>query len=280
MVAIPAEARHLFRGRDFAHLAAINSDGSPQVSAVWVDLDGDLVIINTTEGLVKTRNMRANPRVGVSIVGQSNPYESVQIQGEVVDITDHGADEGIDEFSRRYLGTDTFAHRQPGEQRVIVKIAPHKVHHRNAPDTSTSAVLELHRHQVRHLLNKDMKAWSDTFADDAVFELPFAPAAYPQRLVGKAAIHEYVKDYAKHIDLQRFLDITVHPTQDPSTLVVEAEVEGRVTATGRPYRIHYVWVYTEGNGKIVRQRDYWNPSAVIDALGGDATMRRTFNLTS
>ncbi|STZ59687.1 PPOX class F420-dependent oxidoreductase [Mycolicibacterium tokaiense] len=82
MVAIPAEARHLFRGRDFAHLAAINSDGSPQVSAVWVDLDGDLVIINTTEGLVKTRNMRANPRVGVSIVGQSNPYESVQIQGK------------------------------------------------------------------------------------------------------------------------------------------------------------------------------------------------------
>lgn len=125
-----------------------------------------------------------------------------------------------------------------------------------------------------------MKAWSDTFADDAVFELPFAPAAYPQRLVGKAAIHEYVKDYAKHIDLQRFLDITVHPTQDPSTLVVEAEVEGRVTANWPALPNYYVWVYTEGNGKIVRQRDYWNPSAVIDALGGDATMRRTFNLTS
>lgn len=279
MVAVPEEARHLFQGRDIAHLATLNADGSPQVSAVWVDLDGDLVVVNTTEGLVKTKNMRANPRVGISIVAQSNPYESLQIQGHVVEVTARGADERIDDLARRYLGTDGFAHRQPDDQRVIVKIAPIKVHHRNVPNPSTSAVLQLHQDQVRHLLNKDMDAWVDTFAQDAVFELPFAPSGYPQRLVGKAAIREYVKDYAKHIDLQRFYDVVIHPGHESETLVVEAAVEGRVLATNQPYRVRYVWVYTEANGKIIRQRDYWNPTAVVDALGGDAAMRNAFNVT-
>ncbi|WP_083452765.1 TIGR03618 family F420-dependent PPOX class oxidoreductase [Mycolicibacterium goodii] len=279
MVAIPGEARHLFQGRDIAHLATLNADGSPQVSAVWVDLDGDLIAVNTTEGLVKTKNMRANPRVRISIVAQSNPYESLQIQGHVVEVTTRGADEGIDDLARRYLGTDGFAHRLPDDRRVIVKIAPSKVHHRNVPNLSTSAVLQLHQDQLRHLLNKDMDAWVDTFAQDAVFELPFAPSGYPQRLVGKAAIREYVKDYAKHIDLQRFYDVVIHPGHESETLVVEAAVEGRVLATNQPYRVRYVWVYTEANGKIIRQRDYWNPAAVVDALGGDAAMRNAFNVT-
>ncbi|KAA0085956.1 nuclear transport factor 2 family protein [Mycolicibacterium sp. P9-64] len=141
-------------------------------------------------------------------------------------------------------------------------------------------MLQLHQDQLRHLLNKDMSAWVDTFAEDAVFELPFAPGGYPQRLVGKAAIREYVKDYAKHIDLYHFHDVVVHAGHDPNTLVVEAVVEGRVLATGGPYRVRYVWVYTEENGKIVRQRDYWNPRAVGEALGGEAAMRDTFNVTS
>ncbi|AKS36132.1 hypothetical protein AFA91_06370 [Mycolicibacterium goodii] len=147
------------------------------------------------------------------------------------------------------------------------------------PNLSTSAVLQLHQDQLRHLLNKDMDAWVDTFAQDAVFELPFAPSGYPQRLVGKAAIREYVKDYAKHIDLQRFYDVVIHPGHESETLVVEAAVEGRVLATNQPYRVRYVWVYTEANGKIIRQRDYWNPAAVVDALGGDAAMRNAFNVT-
>ncbi len=105
------------------------------------------------------------------------------------------------------------------------------------------------------------------------------PSGYPQRLVGKAAIREYVKDYAKHIDLQRFYDVVIHPGHASETLVVEAAVEGRVLATNQPYRVRYVWVYTEANGKIIRQRDYWNPTAVVEALGGDAAMRNAFNVT-
>lgn len=137
--------------------------------------------------------------------------------------------------------------------------------------------VELHRSQLRHLLNKDMEAWVDAFAEDAVFELPFAPPNYPTRIEGKAAIHEYVKDYPKHIDLQDFPEVTVHQTLDPAVIVVEARAEGRVVATGKPYRVLYVWVVTVEGGKIVRQRDYWNPLTVLEALGGEEAMRDTFN---
>ena len=56
--------------------------------------------------------------------------------------------------------------------------------------------------------------------------------------------------------------------------------EGRVIATDGPYRVRYVWVYTEADGKIVNQRDHWNPTAVVEALGGGAATRETFNITS
>lgn len=280
MAAIPTEARHLLEGRDIAHLATLNSDGSPQVSPVWIGLDGDLVVVNTNEGLVKTRNMRDRPEVAVSISGRANPYESLDVQGTVVEITGSGADAGMDAMSRRYLGADVFPHRRAGDTRVIVKIRPDKVHHRNVPDIEVSTVLKLHQDQLRHLLSKDMAAWTDTFAEDAVFELPFAPPGYPQRLEGKAAIYEYVKDYAKHIDVQSFTEVRVHPTHDPAVMLVEAEVQGRVMSTGGPYQVRYVWVITEAKGKIVRQRDYWNPLAVSDALGGDSGMRDTFNVAT
>jgi PPOX class probable F420-dependent enzyme len=131
MAAIPDEAKHLFENKDFAHVATLNSDGSPQVSAVWVGLDGDLVTFNTAEGRVKPRNLRRDGRVAISIAGQDNPYESLIIQGNVVEVTQDGADDDIDALAKRYLGADSYPYRQPGEERVIVKIEPEKVNHTN-----------------------------------------------------------------------------------------------------------------------------------------------------
>jgi PPOX class probable F420-dependent enzyme len=129
MAAIPDEATHLLEGKHFAHVATINSDGTPQVSAVWVGRDGDLVTFNTAEGRVKTDNLRDNPAVAVSVVNQENPYENLILQGKVVEMTQDGADEDIDALAKRYLDADSYPGRQPGEERVIVKIEPEKVHH-------------------------------------------------------------------------------------------------------------------------------------------------------
>jgi PPOX class probable F420-dependent enzyme len=131
MAAIPDEAKHLFENKDFAHVATINPDGTPQVSAVWIAMDGDLITFNTAEGRVKPKNLRANPAVAISIHDQENPYESLIVQGKAVEITPDGADDDIDALAKRYLGVDSYPYRQPGEQRVIVKIEPEKVNHTN-----------------------------------------------------------------------------------------------------------------------------------------------------
>ena len=131
MAAIPDEAKHLFENKDFAHVATINPDGTPQVSAVWIALDGDLITFNTAAGRVKPNNLSANPAVAISIHGQENPYENLIVQGKVVEITNDGADDDIDALAKRYLDADSYPFRQPGEERVIVKIQPEKVNHAN-----------------------------------------------------------------------------------------------------------------------------------------------------
>jgi PPOX class probable F420-dependent enzyme len=131
MAAIPDEAKHLFENKDFAHIATLNADGSPQVSAVWIGLDGDLITFNTAEGRLKTKNLQRDPNVAISIAGQENPYENLIVQGKVVELTHDGADEDIDALAKRYLDADSYPFRQEGEQRVIVKIEPQKVNHTN-----------------------------------------------------------------------------------------------------------------------------------------------------
>ena len=131
MAAIPDEAKHLFEDKEMAHVATLNADGSPQVSAVWIALDGDLVTFNTAEGRLKPKNLRRDGRVAISIADEENPYENVIIQGKVIDMINDGADDDIDALAKRYLDADSYPFRQEGEERVIVKIEPEKVNHTN-----------------------------------------------------------------------------------------------------------------------------------------------------
>ena len=131
MAAIPDEAKHLFENKDFAHVATLNSDGSPQVSAIWIGMDGDLVTFNTAEGRLKTNNLARDGRVAFSITNSENPYENLIVQGKVVEIAHDGADADIDALATRYLDADSYPFRQDGEVRTIVKIEPEKVNHTN-----------------------------------------------------------------------------------------------------------------------------------------------------
>ena len=128
MATIPASHADLLKEKKaFANLATLNADGSPQVTPVWVDFDGTHVLVNTAKGRVKTKNLERNPRVAMAISEPENPYRYLGIQGHVAEITENGADAHIDKLARKYLGKD-YPFRQPGEVRVIVKIAPEKVH--------------------------------------------------------------------------------------------------------------------------------------------------------
>lgn len=116
--------RLLSEGKNIAIIATIMPDGSPQATAVWADTDGEHVRFNTAEGRVKTRNLRRDPRVAVSILNADNPYEQVTIRGRVVEFVHEGAVEHIDSLAAKYVGTEVFEGRDPDDQRVIVKIAP------------------------------------------------------------------------------------------------------------------------------------------------------------
>jgi len=128
MATIPASHADLLTKPAFANLATLNPDGSPQVTPVWVDFDGSHVIVNTARGRVKAKNLAREPRVALSIADPANPYRYLGIQGRVVEMTEKGGDAHIDKMAKKYLGKDTYPFRAPGEKRVIVKIAPEKVH--------------------------------------------------------------------------------------------------------------------------------------------------------
>jgi len=117
----------LTEGRNFAAVATLMPDGSPQVSIVWIDSDGKHVILNTAEGRIKSKNLRRDPRVAITVMNSENPYEQVMIRGRVVEMTHDGADAHIDRLAKKYLGVDEYPYRGSGEQRVIVKISPDHV---------------------------------------------------------------------------------------------------------------------------------------------------------
>lgn len=103
-------------------LATTMPDGSPQVTPVWFDHDGEHILINTNEGRVKDRNMKERSKVAMVIQDPSDPYRYLGIRGEVVSYTRQGADEHIDMLARRYRGKPW--NYRPGQKRIIYKIRP------------------------------------------------------------------------------------------------------------------------------------------------------------
>ena len=126
-VKLSDDVKKLFSDVNFGHLATLMPDGSPHVSVVWVEVDGDRIVVNTQEGRVKPRNVRKDPRVSISIYDQQNPYKSATVNGRVVEITHEGAEEGIHRLAKKYMGADKYPYLQPGDQRVIFVIEPDHV---------------------------------------------------------------------------------------------------------------------------------------------------------
>lgn len=129
------------------------------------------------------------------------------------------------------------------------------------PPTSPAA---LYRHSLQLLLDKNIPAWVDLWAEDGTMEFPFAPPGWPERLAGKEAVAAYMRDYPDHIDLHDFPEVQIHQTTDAETIVVEMRGVGRLVATGSPFDTTYIAVVTVWDGRITSYRDYWNPLAVAE----------------
>jgi PPOX class probable F420-dependent enzyme len=127
MKSIPPEFHDLLKDENKAYLflATTMTDGSPQVTPVWFSADDKHILVNTAEGRVKDRNMRARPNVAVCIADPATPYRYLQIRGRVDAIVHEGAEEHINTLSLKYKGKPW--EYQPGQVRVIFKILPEKV---------------------------------------------------------------------------------------------------------------------------------------------------------
>jgi PPOX class probable F420-dependent enzyme len=124
---IPEPFKDLFGKVAYANIATVMPDGSPQVTPVWFDYDGDYLRVNSAKGRIKDKNMRRNKRVALSIQDPDNAYRYLAVRGNVEEITEEGADAHIDSLAKKYLGKDKYPFRGPGEVRVIYKIRPEKV---------------------------------------------------------------------------------------------------------------------------------------------------------
>ncbi|HKM77522.1 MAG TPA: PPOX class F420-dependent oxidoreductase [Candidatus Bathyarchaeia archaeon] len=128
MSKIDENSAKLLREKNFAFLATVDAKGRPQVTPIWVDTDGDHVLLNTALGRVKQKNTQRDPRVAVAVLDMSNPYRFAAVRGRVVEqIPGQVAEDHIDKLAKKYLGKDKYPFRQAGEKRVILKILPEHV---------------------------------------------------------------------------------------------------------------------------------------------------------
>jgi PPOX class probable F420-dependent enzyme len=125
----------LLKGKNFAYLATLMNDGSPQVTPTWIDVEEDsgIISIPTVEGRIKHKNVSADPRVAICISDGNNPYNMVLIRGRVIEKTKQGAVEHFDRLAKKYLGVDKYPLPAPIEKRVILKIKPERVFHQPPP---------------------------------------------------------------------------------------------------------------------------------------------------
>jgi PPOX class probable F420-dependent enzyme len=128
MTRLTEQAKALLDGKNFASVATLMPDGSPQVAPVWVDRDGDIVVLNATVSRQRSKNLKRDPRVALCVFDQANPYSKVLIRGKAVEITKKGAEEHIDKLSMKYHGRK-YDYHHADDPRVIIRIQPEHVTH-------------------------------------------------------------------------------------------------------------------------------------------------------
>jgi len=124
---IPEDFLDLFQKRAFAHFATMMADGSPQITPVWVDYDGEYVLVNSRVGRTKNHNVASRPKVALEISDPDNPYRYLMIRGTVVSIETLPDTQHIDALAQRYLGVDRYPWGTPDEVRQLFKIRPDQV---------------------------------------------------------------------------------------------------------------------------------------------------------
>ena len=120
-ITLPQSVKRILEDKAYGHVITSGASGKPQVTMVWVDVDGDEVVFNTAEGRLKPKNLRGDPRVVISVQDRNDPQSYMVFHGRA-SITEAGADAHIDKLAKRFLGADKYPFRRPGEKRLMVRV--------------------------------------------------------------------------------------------------------------------------------------------------------------
>jgi PPOX class probable F420-dependent enzyme len=118
---IPPGVRELLAAPNYVHLSTLRANGSPRSHVVWVGLEGDHVLVCTSDTTWKAKDMRRDPRVAMSVIDHTNPYRMAMLQGHVID---ERPDEGcryMDPISVKYTGAP-FPSRGPDRVCFVIAI--------------------------------------------------------------------------------------------------------------------------------------------------------------
>ena len=126
-VQLPDLAKSWIDNAEFAVIATVLPNGRPQQSVVWVDRDGDDILVSTVKGRRKHLNMERDPHVSVLIYPKDNPYSYVEVRG-TVSMTEEGGRELIDRLCNKYTGEARYvADDGTDNVRVVIRITPDKL---------------------------------------------------------------------------------------------------------------------------------------------------------
>ena len=119
----------LLRAQNVCVLSTLGANGAIHSRPVWVDTDGEHVVVNSVEGRVWVRDLARDPSITCTVVNLANPYEFVSIEGHVVERTNVGAAEHIDFLAQKYLGVDVYPFHSDAEPRLLFRIRPDRILH-------------------------------------------------------------------------------------------------------------------------------------------------------
>lgn len=124
---LPDDLLALLRATSTCYIATLMKDGSPQLTQVWVDTDGEHVIVNSVDTHLKVRNLRRDPRVAVTISDPAHPGGFYQVRGRAISITEEGGPEHIEMMAQKYTGGSYPWYGGRDQVRVIITIEAEKV---------------------------------------------------------------------------------------------------------------------------------------------------------
>lgn len=119
--------RELLSAVNFCHVSTLREDGTILSVPIWVDVQDDLVVLNTETSRAWPKNLRRTGHTTLTIMNSENPYEYLTITGHVAEETEDGAFEHIDAMAKKYIGQDKYPFHKDGDVRVLFRIAPDRV---------------------------------------------------------------------------------------------------------------------------------------------------------